>query len=305
MDAAWGIVGVPSSAGAHTPGLEKGPAAIRRAGLAAVLAGGAEDHGDVAAFRWRPDRERPNAKNVGAVARVAAETADAVAGVLARAQRPVVIGGDCSITVGVVAGFVRHGTAPALLYVDGGPDLFTPMTRANGNLDAMGTAHLLGLPGCAPELAGIGPVTPLLHPSDIVSYGDALAGDDDPERRLLDELRIPYVTAAEVHADATTAARRARTAIEATGRPFVLHLDVDVLSFVDVPLADVPDSGGDPAGLTLAELTASLAVLAASPRFAALVLTEINPDHAPDDTVLRDFVAAIGSALPAAAVPRV
>ncbi|GAB7051782.1 arginase family protein [Catenuloplanes indicus] len=300
MDAAWGIVGVPSSAGAHTPGVEKGPAAIRRAGLAGLLPGGAADHGDVPGARWRPDRARPAAKNAGEVARVAAGTADAVAGVLARGQRPIVIGGDCSITVGVVAGFVRHGTPPALLYVDGGPDLFTPATRANGNLDAMGTAHLLGLPGCAPELAGIGPVTPLLSPADVVSYGDALAGGDDPERRLLDELRIPYVTAAEVHADVPGAARRALAAIEATGRPFVLHLDVDVLSFVDVPLADVPDSGGDPIGLTPAELTASLAVLTAGPRFAALVLTEINPDHAPDDSVLGDFLAAIAGALPRA-----
>jgi arginase len=51
MNASWGLLGVPSSAGAHTPGLEKGPAAIRDAGLIDLLSGGAEDHGDVAAFR--------------------------------------------------------------------------------------------------------------------------------------------------------------------------------------------------------------------------------------------------------------
>jgi arginase len=86
--------------------------------------------------------------------------------------------------------------------------------------------------------------------------------------------------------------------------PFVVHCDVDVLSFADTPLADVPDSGGDPIGLRLAELAASLAVFAASPRFAGLVLTEINPDHAPDAGVLQNFVAVVADALDRSAVER-
>ena len=297
MDARWGLLGVPSSAGAHTPGLEKGPGAIRDAGLINLLPGGAQDHGDVTAFRWRPDRERPNAKNAAAVARIAAETAAGVAGILGRRQTPIVVGGDCSITIGVVAGFVRHGVRPALLYVDGGPDLYTPDTRPNGNFDAMGLAHLLGVPGHDPEVAAVGGTVPLLTARDVVSYGHTLA-DGDIELRLLDKLGVTHVHADEVHADASGAATRARREIELAGAPFVVHCDVDVLSFVDTPLADVPDSGGDPVGLTLDELTASLAVFASSNRFAGLVLTEINPDHAPDPDVLRDFLVALTAALP-------
>ena len=81
------------------------------------------------------------------------------------------------------------------------------------------------------------------------------------------------------------------------GAPFVVHCDVDVLSFVDAPLADVPDSGGDPIGLRMDELAASLTVFASSPDFAGLVLTEINPDHAPDPGVLRHFLDVLTSAL--------
>ncbi|MFY1693377.1 arginase family protein [Plantactinospora sp. WMMB782] len=296
MDARWGLLGVPSSAGAHTPGLEKGPAAIREAGLADLLPGGVEDHGDLPPFRWRPDRDRPDAKNVAAVARVAAATALGVTRILDSGQIPLVIGGDCSITVGVVAGFVQRGVRPALLYVDGGPDLYTPATRPNGNLDAMGLAHLLAIPGHVPALAGIAGTAPLLTPRDVVAYAHALP-PGDLELRLLDELGITHLHADEVHADPAGAAGRARREIEALGAPFVLHCDVDVLSFVDVPLADVPDSGGDPVGLRLAELAVSLAVFAASPRFAGLVLTEVNPDHAPDPGVLRHFVEVLASAL--------
>ncbi len=129
MNVRWGLLGVPSSAGAHTPGLEKGPAAIRAAGLVELLPGGAEDHGDVMAFRWRPDHERPDGKHAAVVAEVAEQTASGVARILEAGQTPVVVGGDCSITVGVVAGFVRSGVRPALLYVDGGSDLYTPETR--------------------------------------------------------------------------------------------------------------------------------------------------------------------------------
>ena len=261
-----------------------------------LLPNGVEDHGDVAAFRWRPDLERPNAKNAAAVARVATDTAEGVARILSSRQRPLVIGGDCSITIGVIAGFVRHGVRPALLYVDGGPDLYTPDTRPNGNLDAMGMAHLLAVPGHDREVAGVGGTVPLLAARDVVSYGHTLP-PGDIELRLLDELGITHLHANEVHADAVGAAGRARRAIEGAGAQFVVHCDADVLSFADTPLADVPDSGGDPIGLRLEELAASLAVFSSSPRFAGLVLTEINPDHAPDPGVLRHFLTVLAAAL--------
>jgi len=303
MDERWGLLGVPSSAGAHTPGLEKGPAAIRAAGLASLLAGGVHDHGDVPGFRWRADLARPTAKNADAVARVASDTAAGVERILAAGQLPIVIGGDCSITVGVVAGFVRAGVGPALLYVDGGPDLYTPDTRANGNLDSMGVAHLLAIPGHVPSIAGIGPMVPLLTAASVVSYGHALPAVD-VELDLLEQLGITHVHADEVHADPMRAAERARAAIEVAADRFVVHCDVDVLSFADTPLADVPDSGGEPIGLRLPELAASLSVFASSPRFAGLVLTEVNPDHAPEPDVLPHFVATLAKSLTGSEVPR-
>ncbi|WP_213010136.1 arginase family protein [Paractinoplanes toevensis] len=287
MDVHWGLIGVPSSAGAHTPGLEKGPAAIRAAGLVGLLAGGVQDHGDVPAFRWRLDRERPDAKNAAAVARVAADTADGVVRILAAGQKPLVIGGDCSITIGVVAGFRRAGVDPALLYVDSGPDLYTPATRPIGNFDAMGMAHLLAIPGHVPEVAGD---APLLTPADIVNFGHTLPADDI-ELRLLDDLGIAHLHVDEIRAGPEAAAHRALTHIT---KPFVLHLDADVLAFADTPLADVPDCGE----LHLAELAATLRVFTASPLFAALVLTEINPDHAPDLDVLPHYLAAVTASLP-------
>lgn len=293
----WGLIGVPSSAGGHTPGMDLAPAAIRAAGLVDELSRRGMtvvDAGDVRGFRRRPDPAHPDRQNIAEVARVADETADAVAAVLGAGRTPLVLGGDCTVTVGVVAGFRRAGLPAALLYVDGGPDLYTPGRIAYGNVDAMGVAHLLALPGADPVLAGIDGTTPLLRANEVVLFGDALPEDaPDLERELVEQLAIARVPASAVHEDAEAAARSALAAIEAAGDRFVLHLDVDVLGHLHLPLANMPNPDAPPWGLDVAELVTALRTFTASDRFAGLVLTEVNPGNAPDASTLRDYVRMV------------
>jgi len=64
---------------------------------------------------------------------------------------------------------------------------------------------------------------------------------------------------------------------EVAGR-FLGHFDVDVIDFVDMPVAAVPQRN---AGLTFREALACLGVFASSSKCAGLlVITEFNPDHA-------------------------
>ncbi|MGA3540441.1 arginase family protein [Micromonosporaceae bacterium DT194] len=294
MTMIWDVIGAPSSAGAHTPGVERAPGALRAAGLLDLLRRGADvdDRGDVSPFRWRPDPARPHGQNAAEVARVAADVAEQVTAAVHRRRLPLVLGGDCTVTMGLVAGHQSAGSPVALVYVDGGPDLYTPQTRPHGNLDAMGLAHMLGLPGTLPEVAAVGDAVPLLTPDRVVVYGDALPPGDH-EYDLVAELGISYVPADEVHADPAAAAARARAAAEAAAPAFVVHFDVDVLAFIEAPLADVPE----PDGLTLAEAATTLATLVASPRFAGLSVTEINSDHLPDAELLPRFARILAGAL--------
>ncbi|MGW5012661.1 arginase family protein, partial [Micromonospora chalcea] len=85
----------------------------------------------------------------------------------------------------------------------------------------------------------------------------------------------------------------ARAVAEGAAETFVVHFDVDVLRFVDAPLADVPE----PSGLSLGEAAATLAELVASPKFAGLSVTEINPHHLPDDELLPRFAGVLAGAL--------
>ena len=294
MELHWNVIGAPSSAGAHTPGVERAPAALRKAGLVELMKRDSDvvDLGDVPGFRWRPDPSNARRQNAPEVVRVAASIAEQVAQSVRRHRIPLILGGDCTVTIGLAAGHAKVQGPAALVYVDGGPDLYTPETRANGNLDAMGLAHMLALSGTVPALAAAGPSVPLLTPDQVIVYGDSLPAGDH-EHDLVEELQITRVPAQEVHADAAAAAMRARAAAEAAAPAFMVHFDVDVLSFVAAPLADVPE----PFGLTLAEASTTLSTLAASPSFVGLTVTEINPDHLPDQQILPNFTRMLAAAL--------
>ena len=104
------IIGVPSSAGAHWPGQEKTPYALRRAGLLDRLdTEGFEvmDLGDLAEDLCRLHPEERRHQNLTAVADVARQVADRVAAARKMGALPLVIGGDCTITVGAVSGFLE------------------------------------------------------------------------------------------------------------------------------------------------------------------------------------------------------
>ncbi len=73
-----------------------------------------------------------------------------------------------------------------------------------------------------------------------------------------------------------------------------MHFDVDVLDFLDAPLAENTDRGG----LPLAAAARALATLLADPRVSALTVTEFNPHHgAPDGATTRRLIDVLAGAL--------
>jgi arginase len=277
--------------------MDLAPAAIRRARLAERLTDSGDtvqDVGDVRGFRRRPDPENADRQNIHEVARVADEAATAVAAIVASGAVPLVIGGDCTVTVGAVAGFRRAGLPAAVLYVDGGPDLYTPPFAPYGNPDAMGMAHMLAIPSSDPVLNEIEGEAPLLRSDEVVFYGDVLPEDGaDLEWKRMHELGVFRVPASRIHQDAAAAARVALSAVEAAGARFVVHLDVDVLGHLHMPLANMPNPDAEPLGLSIEEVVTSLRIFTASERFAGVVLTEVNPGNAPDGSTLDDYVRMV------------
>ena len=290
---ALSLLGVPTTAGSHHAGQERAPAALRAAGLVERLrAAGAdvEDRGDLTVRRHRPTPPVDGVRDLDRVVGVVGEVEAAVGEIAGGGRLPVVLGGDCTVTLGVVAGLARH-TDVGLVYVDGDADLDVPAASASGVLDTMGVTHLLG--DGAPALAGVGPRHPLLPPDHLELFGFDPGELDTGQWTRLVEHRLSATPAAVVRQDPVARAEAARRRLEASAAAVLVHLDVDVLDTGAFPLADYPHS----AGLALTEVAAALAVLCGGDRFAGLVLTEVNPDHDPDGDLLPQLVEVLTAAL--------
>jgi arginase len=274
------MIGAATSAGAYAPGQERAPAAFRRHGLVAALArrGRAiRDHGDVASFRWRPDRARPQAMNLEAVRHACDLVASVVATAIAAREDVLVLGGDCTVELGTVAGANAAGARTGLVYIDFDADLNTPDT-SDGALDWTGVAHLLNLPGCEPSLARLGPTCPLLAPEQLLYFG--VENITPPEADAIKDHAIKVISREEASRDIDAAAAVA-TEWAAAFDCVLVHLDVDVLSFIEFPIAENVRRCD---GLKLEQAAFVLQRLAALPQWRGLTITEVNPDHAPDES---------------------
>jgi arginase len=293
------LIGVPTSAGAHAPGQERAVAAYRVAGIVELLAGRGfvvRDRGDLPFLRWSPDRESPRAQHVEQVAEVAAAVSVAVAAAVNDGDAVLVLGGDCTIEVGVVAGFLRAGARVGLIYLDAGPDLNVPSAVRHGFLDWMGSAHLLGLPEATAALSGIGPTSPLLQPADIVFAGAVPDELTDWERKVVEEKSLRVIWSDQLAGDPVRAAREAIDFLPPDTDAILVHFDLDVVDFIDFPAADFPTIN---AGLRLGEALAFIGEIGRHRKFAGLTVCEFNPDHVDEDHALvRTFVEQLVLTLP-------
>ena len=293
----FAVIGTPSSAGAFAIGQEDAPQALRAAGLIENLRGaGAEvrDEGDSPVWRWRPDRARPRAQNLDAVIEQVNVTRSRVARAVRTGSIALVLGGDCSVGMGTVAGVADVDPSVGLVYFDLHADLNTPESVPDGALDWTGVAHMLAVDGTDSALTRIGPRTPLLGPADIVLFGHDAAQATGWEADQIAQRSLARIPVESVRDDPLAAARQALDLL-ASARSLVVHLDVDVIDFTDAPLSE---NTGRNIGLGLADVVAALGELASSDRLAGLTICEVNPTHASaEEGLLERFAAVLAGAL--------
>lgn len=214
--------------------------------------------------------------NANAVRDACEAVAGRVAAAIAAQEDVLVLGGDCTAELGTVAGANAAGARPGLVYIDFDADLTTPAT-SDGALDWTGVAHLLDISGCEPSLATLGPNRPMLTPRQLLYFG--VANITPPEAAVIRDEAIQIISRDDAVSDIEAATSRAA----AWARDFdclLVHFDVDVLSYIDFPIAE---NVRRCRGLKLEQAAVVLKRLAALPQWRGLTVTEVNPDHAPDE----------------------
>jgi arginase len=293
------VIGVPSGAGACGVGQDQAPAAIRAAGLVKQLdrvGFVVDDLGDSRVVPWRPDRLNPRAQNLEAVVDTVRTTARRVADALAGHDRlALVLGGDCTVGIGTVAGLQQAVGGVALAYFDLHSDLNTPASATDGALDWMALGHMLAIEGSEPTLATAAGDAPLLDPGQVVLFAHGRSQSTRFERGEIERLGLARVALEEVREDPEGAARRALGLLAAKNERYAIHLDVDVVDFTDAPLSEHPSRN---TGLKLEEMLRALKVLASGPGLVAITVAELNPHNAAaDDGLLERFAAALADAI--------
>jgi arginase len=115
------------------------------------------------------------------------------------------------------------------------------------------------------------------------------------ERDAIDRRRVSVIEAGELGADPEDAAKRARALVEDRSDRLLVHFDVDVIDFTDVPLSE---NWGRNVGIAYADALRALTVLLDSPKLAGLTITELNPDHAEEGAGSVDrFASDVAKAL--------
>ena len=189
------IIGSPTALGGHFGGMERGPAALRAAGLIdrlravdAFASTTLVDHGDAPNDPgWAPD-DHPTMKNRDRImeylprlsARVGAALVSGADG--GREPRLLMLGGDCTTHSATMAALKAHSPAArlAIAWFDAHGDFNVPETTPSGNVWGMPFAMLCGRgdPGLVGAVAG-----PTVAEEDAALIGAQVL--DEQESRML------------------------------------------------------------------------------------------------------------------------
>jgi len=261
------FLGVPFNSDGTPPEVEHPPRHLRNAGLLDRL-------GSSRSIRDCENLPIPTADGVrdsgtgvlnwSSWQAVTENVAESIREILAAGGWPLVVGGDCSILVGIMAGAVQVEARCGLFFVDGHGDFHTPATSPTGEPADM---ELAVLTGRAPNPAGAATGV-MLDDEDVVVFGIREPdGIDAAPIRVLDYARL-------TQGNLVIAVQDAASVI--SDLPVWLHFDVDV---IDAALMPVIFPAG--AGLTLDQTATVLGTLLKTGRVIGMDVACFHPnlDH--------------------------
>ncbi|MDA4125752.1 MAG: arginase family protein [Thaumarchaeota archaeon] len=263
----WVLVGVPLYTLASYRGMGEAPAALRKAGLGQVL-DGATDMGNIELPSLKKDVTEEEVKNLTNFKDATSRIYNAAKSV--QAEQVILLGGECSITVGALAGFSEvFSGKPGMLWMDAHGDFNTPETSPSGYIGGMCLAIACGRsPGLGPEMGDRGYS---LGEERLVHVGSRAL--DPPEVAAFNASPAKLYTAQQVKkTGAADVAEEAARHLDNRSDWIVCHLDVDIIDPELIPSVNYPTPGG----LTLEETTNIVRTLLKTGKMRVLELAAYN-----------------------------
>jgi len=223
--------------------------------------------GEVSLFRvavtrhnWRlltaplPDKAGPTER----MGRLNRALAGEIAGMREAKNLPLVIVGDCTFSIGVLAGLQREFTELTLVWFDAHGDFNTHQTTPSGFIGGMPLAMLCGR-GEQTIVEGAGA---RVQPEANVILTDARDLDPEEKEAVAESAVVHLPDVADL------------LSFDLPDRPIYIHFDCDVLRLSDLSAVSYPAKGGP----SLETIDASLARLADTGRIVAVSVTMWNPE---------------------------
>ncbi|QAY65413.1 arginase [Paenibacillus protaetiae] len=290
---------VPFGQGAGRPGSEWGPEALVKAGLLEKL----EAQGCKVNRSWvvppagssvslekvcagEQIGAMKHSSSVRGMNRLLAQQASAA---VRRGRFPLLIGGDHSLAMGMLAGISEHYRRLGVIWLDAHADMNTEATSPSGNMHGIPLAvamHVAEL-----KLADIWPRAQSIDPRHLALVG---ARDIDPgESRLMEDLHIRCFSPQEIkHRGAANTMLEALQIAQRGTDGIHLSFDVDSLDPQYVPGTGTPVQGG----LVPGEIAAAFGVLRRSGKLTSMDVVEVNPQlDQPDGRTARLAAGLVAS----------
>jgi len=291
------LLGVPVDLGASVRGTLMGPAALRTAGLGAVLEDlgyDVVDHGDLLErdLAWNDEAPPANTRHYREVQAWVRATASKSFEMASSGAVPVFLGGDHSLSMGSVVGVARHwerlGRRLSVLWFDAHADYNTPKTTETQNMHGMSGAFLCGEPGLENLIAGLErrPLTPdALHLFGVRSI-------DREEKQVIHDRGVNVVDMRRIDRfGVVEAIQKILETVRARNDLLHLSFDLDVLD----PEAAPGVGTTVPGGVTYREAHLVMEMLHDSGLVASVDVVELNPFLDDRGRTARTAVELIGS----------
>ena len=296
------IFEVPTEAGTHWAGQHQAPEAFKKAGFQDKLTASGYDVKTEVVLKggpahWRPALLKDGVRNEENAIAVLKELRQSLTNHLDANTFPVVIGGDCSLTLACLSALshLHSSSRIGFMYVDNDADLTLPSETSEpgstGILDSMTFSNLTQRPGCLESVKQFcrPDGSPTANSENSVLFGLDLTQPKLGHFAYLLDNHFRCFSSFAVQQAPLESAKSAMSWLEQRADKIWLHLDIDVVDSAEYPLGNFPSYGG----IGFDEVMTAVTRFLQSGKVAGMSLTEVNPNNDPSGEMLQRLVDSL------------